>query len=77
VPVPGVPDPTLTATEFQGVVPDTDVTFDIEAYNDFVPQGPDPRLFVATIRILADNCGTLDEREVFILVPPGALPDPR
>jgi hypothetical protein len=76
VPVPGVPDPTLTATEFQGVVPDTDVTFDVEAYNDFVPQGADARLFVATIRILADNCGTLDERDVFILVPPEALPDP-
>ena len=76
VPVPGVPDPTLTATEFQGVVPDTDVTFDVEAYNDFVMQGDEPRLFVATIRILADDCGTLDERDVFILVPPMALPDP-
>jgi hypothetical protein len=76
VPVPGVPNPTLTPTAFQDVVPDTDVTFDVEAYNDFVPQGPDPRLFVATIRILADDCGTLDERDVFILVPPEALPKP-
>jgi hypothetical protein len=76
VPVPGVDDPTLTATAFQGVVPDTDVTFDVEAYNDFVMEGDEPRLFVATIRILADDCGTLDERDVFILVPPMALPDP-
>jgi len=76
VPVGGVPDPTLTATTFEGVVPDTDVTFTIEAFNDFVPQGPDPRLFVATIRVLADGCSELDERDVFILVPPAELPDP-
>jgi hypothetical protein len=76
VPVPGVPDPVLTPTTFEGVVPDTDVTFAVEAFNDFVPQGPDPRLFVATIRVLADDCGALDERDVFILVPPEELPPP-
>lgn len=76
VPVPGVADPVLTPTTFEGVVPDTDVTFTVEAYNDFVPQGPAPRMFVANIRVLADNCGELDEREVFILVPPADLPPP-
>ena len=76
VPVQGVPDPTLTATTFEGVVPDTDVTFSIEAHNDFVPQGSTPRLFVATIRVVADGCSDLDEREVFILVPPQQLPRP-
>jgi len=76
VPVPGVADPVLTPTTFEGVVPDTDVTFSVEAFNDFVPQGPDPRLFVATIRVLADDCGELDERDVFILVPPADLPPP-
>ncbi len=76
VPVPGVPDPTLTPTTFEGVVPDTDVTFSVEAFNDFVPQGPDPRLFVATIRVLADDCGELDERDVFVLVPPAELRPP-
>jgi len=76
LPVPGVPAPTLTPTTFEGVVPDTDVTFTVEAFNDFVPQGPDPRLFVATIRVLADDCGELDEREVFILVPPAELRPP-
>jgi hypothetical protein len=76
VPVPGVPNPVLTPTTFEGVVPDTDVTFTVEAFNDFVPQGPEPRLFVATIRVLADDCGALDEREVFILVPPAELPPP-
>jgi hypothetical protein len=76
VPVPGVADPVLTPTTFEGVVPDTDVTFTVEAFNDFVPQGPDPRLFVATIRVLADDCGELDSRDVFILVPPAELPPP-
>jgi hypothetical protein len=76
VPVPGVADPVLTPTTFEGVVPDTDVTFTVEAYNDFVPQGPLPRLFTATIRVLADDCGDLDEREVFILVPPAKLKPP-
>jgi hypothetical protein len=76
VPVPGVADPVLTPTTFEGVVPDTDVTFAVEAFNDFVPQASDPRLFVATIRVLADDCGALDSRDVFILVPPAELPPP-
>ena len=76
VPLPGVPDPTLTATTFENVIPDTDVIFTVTAFNDFVEQGPDPRLFTANIGVLADNCGELDDRDVFILVPPEALPPP-
>lgn len=76
VPVGGVPDPTLTATTFEGVVPDTDVSFSVQAHNDFIPQSSKARLFVATIRVLADGCSDLDERDVFILVPPMDLPAP-
>ena len=76
VPLPGVPDPTLTPTTFENVIPDTDVIFTVTAFNDFVEQGPDPRLFTANIGILADDCGELDDRDVFILVPPEALPPP-
>jgi hypothetical protein len=76
VPLPGVPDPTLTEDAFLDVIPDTPVTFDVEAFNDFVPGGDEPRLFVATIRVLAGGCADLDERDVFILVPPAALPPP-
>ena len=76
VPLPGVPDPTLTPTSFENVIPDTDLTFTIEAYNDFVPQGNEPRLFVANIAVVADGCYDLDTREVFILVPPQKLPPP-
>ncbi len=76
VPLPGAPNPTLTATGFENVIPNTDVTFDIEAHNDVIPQGPSPRLFEATIRVLASGCSDLDERTVFILVPPESLPPP-
>lgn len=76
VPLPGVPDPTLTDDAFLDVIPDTPVTFDVEAFNDFVPGEAEPRLFVATIRVLAGGCADLDERDVFILVPPAALPPP-
>jgi hypothetical protein len=76
LPIPGVPNPTLTETTFEGVIPATDVTFTVEAFNDFLPQGSAPAVFVATIAVLADDCGSLDEREVFVLVPPAALPDP-
>ncbi len=76
VPLPGVPDPTLTPTTFENVIPDTDVIFTVQAFNDFVPQGDAARLFTATIEVLADDCGELDSREVFILVPPDPLPPP-
>ncbi|MCX4240608.1 hypothetical protein OEB96_08280 [Paraliomyxa miuraensis] len=70
VPLPGVPDPILTPDAFLGVIPNTSVTFTVEAFNSFLPQGPEPRLFVAEITVLADDCSYLDTREVFILVPP-------
>lgn len=74
VPLPGVPDPILTADSFENVVPNTPVTFSVEAFNDFVPATDEAQLFTATISVLADSCGDLDERDVFILVPPEALP---
>ncbi|MGH1347678.1 MAG: hypothetical protein ACRBN8_39350 [Nannocystales bacterium] len=76
VPLPGVADPVLTPTTFEGVVPDTDVIFTVTAFNDFVEQGTSPRLFTANIQVLADSCGELDDRDVFILVPPEELPPP-
>ena len=76
VPLPGVDAPTLTPTTFENVIPDTDVIFTVTAFNDFVEQGPDPRLFTANIQVLADDCGDLDDRDVFILVPPEELPAP-
>lgn len=76
VPLPGAPEPTLGDTAFENVIPNTDVIFEVRAFNDFVEQSDAPRVFEATIRVLADDCGDLDERTVFILVPPRTLPPP-
>ncbi|MEM9455266.1 MAG: hypothetical protein AAGF11_13880 [Myxococcota bacterium] len=76
LPLPGVPEPTLGEESFDDVIPDTDVIFDVRALNDFVPQTAEPQVFVATIHVLADDCGELDDRDVFILVPPVELPAP-
>ncbi len=75
-PLPGVPNPILTPDAFENVVPNTPVTFNVEAYNDFIPQTDQARLFRATISVLADSCGDLGERDVFVLVPPEGLPPP-
>ena len=48
----------------------------VRAFNDFVPQTDQPQVFVANIEVLADDCGELDARDVFILVPPVELPPP-
>jgi len=68
-PPPALPNPTMDATSFHNVTPGTVVSFQIEAYNDFVPSGWQPQLFKAVIKILAGGCTELDEREVLILVP--------
>ncbi|MEM9459223.1 MAG: hypothetical protein AAGF11_33905 [Myxococcota bacterium] len=76
VPLPGVPDPTIGPASFENVIPDTDVIFEVRAFNDLVEPTASPRLFVANIEVLADDCGELDARDVFILVPPAKLPPP-
>lgn len=72
-PLAGVPDPVLGPTSFEGVLPGTDVIFEVRAQNDFVEQGPEPRLFEAEIEVLAHDCSELDTRDVLIVVPPAAL----
>ena len=69
-PPPALPDPTFDATSFSGVTPGTTLAFDVNAYNDFVPQTQAAQIFRATIRVLAGGCTPLDERDVLVLVPP-------
>lgn len=76
VPLPGAANPTLTPDSFAGVIPKTDVTFSVVAFNNVIPAGPKPRLFSAHVAVQADGCSELDEREVLILVPPEPLPPP-
>ena len=69
-PPPALPTPTFDATAFHGVTPGTQVSFSVEAFNDFVPATADAQIFRANIQVLAGGCTPLDQREVLILVPP-------
>jgi hypothetical protein len=69
-PPPNLPNPTFDATAFHGVTPGTQVSFNVQAFNDFVPATNDAQIFRATIQVLAGGCTPLDAREVLILVPP-------
>lgn len=72
-PPPVLPDPVINGDTFGNVTPGTIVSFDVSAYNDFLPQGPQAQVFRAYIRVLAGGCTDLDQREVFILVPPAPI----
>jgi hypothetical protein len=69
-PPPALPNPTYDATTFHNVTPGTQVTFAVDAFNDFVMQTDSAQIFRATIRVLAGGCTPLDQRDVLILVPP-------
>jgi hypothetical protein len=69
-PPPVLPDPTMDATSFHGVTPGTIVRFEVTAFNEFVPSTDRAQIFRAVIKVLGGGCTDLDEREVFILVPP-------
>jgi hypothetical protein len=69
-PPPNLPNPTYDATTFHNVTPGTQVTFAVDAFNDFVMQTDQAQIFKATIRVLAGGCTPLDQRDVLILVPP-------
>ncbi|CAN5813580.1 hypothetical protein BH11MYX2_BH11MYX2_24720 [soil metagenome] len=70
---PIVPSPTFDTTTFHGVTPGTKVKFDVNAYNDFVPQTANAQIFKASITVTAGGCTPLDSRDVLILVPPTAI----
>jgi len=80
-PPPGMPVPakadrdqdTIDET-FVEVTPGTEVHFAVTAFNDFVEHTDSIQLFVARIVVLGDLVTALDERNVYIVVPPG-LPE--
>jgi hypothetical protein len=75
-PPPTLPNPTFDTVGFQGVTPGTTVSFDVVGFNDFVEATDQALIFKATIRVNAGGCTELDEREVFILVPPESVVPP-
>lgn len=66
---PLLPDPTFDATGFYGAVPDTELTYTVEAFNDLIAPLSDPQLFRARAQI-TDGCTVLDERVLLFLVQP-------
>ncbi|HEY1552004.1 MAG TPA: hypothetical protein VGG28_29460 [Kofleriaceae bacterium] len=72
-PPPVVPNPTFDMTQFYGVTPGTTLTFQVNAFNDFIPSTDQAQIFEATITVTASGCTPLDQRNVLILVPPIAI----
>ena len=72
-PPPKLPDPTMDAKGFKTVSPGTTVTFTVEAFNAFLKTSSEVHIFRAVIKVLAGECTDLDQREVFILVPPAPI----
>jgi len=69
-PSPGVTYERQDETTFYGVIPGTRVTFDVDFYNDFVPTPPTAQIYRARIIVVGNGVADLDEREVYIVVPP-------
>ncbi len=66
---PAPPGSTIDGDVFRNVTPGNTVTFDLQAFNDFVPATSDDQLFAIDINILGDAVTLLDVRRVFVIVP--------
>ncbi len=60
----------LDETTFYGVVPGSRVDFTVEFYNDFVMPPATAQIYRARIVVLGNGVARLDERDVYIVVPP-------
>ncbi len=54
---------------FHDVVVGTDLSFAVDLYNDFVPQGSSAQVFRVVVRMVGRGGVTLGRRDVFVLVP--------
>lgn len=69
-PVPPAPaNSTIAGDVFLNVTPGSQVTFAVDAFNDFVPATADDQLFAIDIHVLGDAVTLLDVRRVFVIVP--------
>lgn len=70
VPVPPPPaGASIEGNIFKGVHPGSTVTFELDAYNDFVPHIDRDQLFTIVVQVLGDGVTVLDTRTVFVIVP--------
>lgn len=69
-PMPGVTYASKDETTFYQVIPGTDVEFDIDFWNDVRMPAETAQVFRARIVVMGNNVARLDERMVYIIVPP-------
>ncbi|MGE0790614.1 MAG: hypothetical protein AB7S26_33355 [Sandaracinaceae bacterium] len=69
-PMPGVTYSSKDMTTFYGVIPGTQVQFDVDFYNDVRMPAEVAQVFRCTIVVLGNGVARLDERNVYIVVPP-------
>jgi hypothetical protein len=75
-PVPPPPKgATIDGDVFRAVQPGSTVTFELDAYNDFVPHTSKDQLFTIDIQVLGDGVTVLDTRKVFVIVPKKIVTD--
>jgi len=67
---PAPPGAAIAGDTFARVKPGSPVRFVVKAENDLVPATNRPQLFELTIQVLGDFVAVLDQRRVFIVVPP-------
>lgn len=72
-PSPGVTYTSKDETTFYAVVPGTMVDFDVRFYNDVRPPAVSAQIFQATIYVRGNGVARLDQRHVYIIVPPDGV----
>ena len=69
-PMPGITYTSRDATTFYGVIPGTEVEFTVDFWNDVRMPAATAQIFRARIIVVGNGVADLDEREVYIVVPP-------
>lgn len=69
-PMPGFTYASRDETTFYQVIPGTQVEFDVDFWNDVRPPAATAQVFQARIIVIGNGVARLDERRVFIVVPP-------
>jgi hypothetical protein len=60
---------TLDDTTFYGVVPGTEVTFQLTLWNDFLPEDGRTRFFRLDVELVDDEGRVLDARPIVVVIP--------
>ena len=69
-PRPGISYTSRDETTFYQVIPGTEVEFTVDFWNDVRPPAATAQVFRARIVVVGNGVARLDERQVYIIVPP-------